>query len=53
MRRVIAKGQELSRPKLSIEQLQKEGREAWLAIKDQVELNCAEQALMDEVMRFQ
>jgi hypothetical protein len=28
-------------------------REAWLAIRDQVELNCAEQALIDEVMRFQ
>ena len=28
-------------------------REAWLAIRDQVELNRAEQALIDEVMRFQ
>ena len=28
-------------------------REAWLAIKDRVELSCAEQELVDEVMRFQ
>jgi hypothetical protein len=27
--------------------------EAWLAIKDQVELNCAEQELVDGAMRFQ
>ena len=27
-------------------------REAWLAIKDRVELSCAEQQLVDEVMRF-
>jgi hypothetical protein len=28
-------------------------REAWLAIKDRVELSSAEQELIDEVMRFQ
>jgi hypothetical protein len=28
-------------------------REAWLGIKDQVELNSAEQELVDEAMQFQ
>jgi hypothetical protein len=31
----------------------KQVRVTWLAIKDQVELNCDQQALMDELMRFQ
>jgi hypothetical protein len=31
----------------------KRARQAWLAIKDQVELDCDQQALVDEVMRFQ
>jgi hypothetical protein len=35
------------------EEHRKRVREAWLAIKNHVELNCAEQELVDAAMRFQ